>query len=143
MGRPAVTPEQVALVQRSFSELGPRTRDLAARFYEILFEVDPSLRSMFSADPLDQESLFRSELAMIVRSIPQFEAFVARTRRLGKRHAEYGVTYAQYEIAGRALLSALEDTLGSGFTEEMRDAWRLGFDLMAETMMQGAAEVAP
>lgn len=138
-----MTPEQVALVQGSFAELGPRTRDLAARFYEVLFEVDPSLRSMFSGDPLVQESLFTKELAVIVRSIPHFEAFVARTRRLGTRHARYGVTYAHYEIAGRALLSALADTLGPAFTDEIRDAWRLGFDLVAETMMQGAAEVAP
>jgi hemoglobin-like flavoprotein len=138
-----VTPEQVALVQGSFAELGPRTRDLAARFYELLFEADPSLRSMFSSDPVVQESLFTSELAVIVRSIPDFGAFVARTRRLGRRHARYGVTYAHYEIAGRALLSALEDTLGSAFTDEMSDAWRLGFDLVAETMMQGATEAAP
>ena len=138
-----MTPEQVALVQGSFAELGPRIRDLAARFYELLFEDDPSLRSMFSSDAVVQESLFTSELAVIVRSIPHFEAFVARTRRLGTRHARYGVTYAHYEIAERALLSALEDTLGTAFTDEVRDAWRLGFDLVAETMMQGAAEVAP
>jgi hypothetical protein len=27
------------------------------------------------------------------------------------------------------------------FTAELREAWRLGFDLMAETMMQGAADL--
>jgi hemoglobin-like flavoprotein len=136
-----VTPEQVALVQGSFADLGPRTGDLAARFYRLLFEADPSLRSMFSADPRVQESVFASELAVVVRSILRFDEFVARARELGARHVGYGVTYAHYEIAGGVLLVALEETLGPAFTQEVRDAWRHGFHLVAETMMQGAAEV--
>ena len=138
-----MTPEQVALVQGSFAELGPRTADLAARFYDHLFEADPSLRSMFSQDEGAQEFIFVSEMAVIVRSIARFDAFLARTRDLGAQHSRYGVTYVHYDIAGRALLSALEDTLGPAFTDDMREAWRLGFDLMAEAMMQGADEMTP
>ena len=138
-----MTPEQVALVQGSFAELAGGTAGLAARFYDRLFETDPSVRSMFSEDAADQESIFVSELAVIVRSISRFDAFVARTRELGAQHSHYGVTSVHYEIAGRALLSALEETLGAAFTDDRREAWRLGFDLVAETMMQGAAEVPP
>lgn len=138
-----MTPEQVALVQGSFAELDGGTGHLAARFYHHLFEADPSARSMFSEDAADQEFIFVSELAVIVRSISRFDAFVTRARDLGAHHSRYGVTHVHYEIAGRALLLALEETLGSAFTDEVGEAWRLGFDLVAETMMQGAAEVAP
>lgn len=138
-----MTPEQVALVQGSFAELDGGTADLAARFYDRLFEADPSVRSMFSDDAADQRFIFMSELAVIVRSISRFDAFVVRTRHLGAQHSHYGVTFLHYEIAGRALLSALGETLGAAFTDDMREAWRLGFDLVAETMMQGAAEVPP
>ena len=128
------------MVQASFAKLGPRTPDLAARFYERLFDAAPSLRTMFSEDPAVQKSLFVSELAVVVQAISRFDAFVARARDLGVRHDRYGVTYVHYEIAGRALLEALADTLGPAFTDELRDAWRLAFDLVAETMMQGAAD---
>jgi hemoglobin-like flavoprotein len=138
-----VTPEQVMMVQASFAELGPHTPDLAARFYERLFATAPSLRTMFSKNPAAQKNLFVSELAMIVHSISRFDAFVARVRDLGARHETYGVTYVHYEIAGRALLEALADTLGPAFTDELHDAWRLAFDLVAETMMQGAADATP
>ncbi len=131
------------MVQASFAELGPHTPDLAARFYERLFAAAPALRTMFSEDPAVQKSLFVSELGVIVRSISRFDAFVARARDLGARHDGYGVTYVDYEIAGRALLEALADTLGPAFTDELHDAWRLAFDLVAETMMQGAAEATP
>lgn len=128
------------MVQASFAELGRRAPDLAERFYERLFDADPSLRTMFSEDPAVQKSLFAAELAVVVQAISRFEAFVARARDLGARHDRYGVTYVHYEIAGRALLEALADTLGPGFTDELHDAWRLAFDLVAETMMQGAAD---
>jgi hemoglobin-like flavoprotein len=138
-----VTPEQVAMVRSSFAELGPRTGYLAAQFYERLFEHTPSLRTMFSRDPAVQESVFVAELGVIVTSISRFDAFVALARDLGARHEAYGVTYVHYETAGRVLLEALADTLGPAFTGEMRDAWRLAFDLVAETMMQGAADATP
>lgn len=128
------------MVAASFAELGPKASALAVRFYERLFEVAPSLRTMFSEDPVVQESLFVTELAVIVSSISRFDAFVARARDLGARHAAYGVTYLDYETVARVLPEALADTLGSAFTDELQEAWRLAFDLVAETMMQGAAD---
>jgi hemoglobin-like flavoprotein len=134
-----VTPEQVALVQSSFAELGPGATDLGRRFYKRLFEVAPSVQAMISEDPAVQASLFVSELAVIVDAISRFDAFVARASRLGARHARYGVTHVHYETAGQVLADVLAETLGPAFTGEVQDAWRLAFDLVAETMMQGAA----
>jgi hypothetical protein len=57
------------------------------------------------------------------------------TRRLGACHSGYGVTYEHYEATGPVLLDALDDTLGSACTDEVRDAWRLPLDLVAETMI--------
>lgn len=138
-----MTPEQIALVQSSFAELSPHISDLSIRFYEHLFEAAPSVRTMFSNELERQESLFVLELAEIVKSVSRFDAFVARTRDLGVRHATYGVTYEHYETFGRVLVRALSDVLGPMFTVEVNDAWLLAFRLMAETMMQGAADATP
>jgi hemoglobin-like flavoprotein len=138
-----MTPEQVVLVQTSFAQLRPEGPELARRFYERLFEVAPSFGALFSEDPAVQARIFASELAVIVDSLPNFDAFLSRTRRLGASHGALGVTYVHYETVGLVLLEVLAELLGPAFTEEMSDAWRLGFDLMAETMMQGAADATP
>lgn len=138
-----MTPEQVALVQASFAELGPDAAAVAGRFYDRLFEMDPSLPAMFSADAGAQASLFVSELAMIVLSIAHYDEFVPRARALGARHARYGVTYVHYAAARTALLGAFADALGPRYTADVNEAWRLAWDLVAETMMQGADEVWP
>jgi hemoglobin-like flavoprotein len=138
-----MTPEQVVLVQSSFAQLRPEGPELARRFYQRLFEVAPAFGALFSVDPAVQARVFESELAVIVDSLPNFDVFISRTRRLGATHGTLGVTYVHYETMGLVLLEVLAEVLGPAFTEEMSDAWRLGFDLMAETMMQGAADATP
>jgi hemoglobin-like flavoprotein len=138
-----VTPEQVALVQTSFAELKQDAPAVAERFYARLFELAPSVKAMFSTDTNDQASLFVTELGMIVLSIAQYDEFVPRARALGARHVGFGVTYAHYDIARGALLDAFAEALGPRYTADVSEAWRLAWDLVAETMMQGAAEVWP
>jgi hemoglobin-like flavoprotein len=130
------------MVQSSFDVLGPRISDLATTFYQGLFADCPSARGMFTAERATQEQLFVTELGTIVNSISQFDSFVDRTRGLGARHAGFGVTHLHYQIAGQALMDALVAVLGAEFTDELSDAWRLAFDLVAETMMQGAADAS-
>ena len=86
-----MTPEQVALVQASYAGLGTQRRALARQFYERLFESAPSVQAMFSEDPDVQAELFQTELAVIVKSISRYDAFVSRARGLGARHLAYGV----------------------------------------------------
>jgi nitric oxide dioxygenase len=138
-----VTPEQVSLVQESWAALGPQLNDFATRFYRLFFEADSSARTLFSEDPNVQADILITEMALIVTALPRFEAFTIRARELGARHANYGVTYHHFEVAERVLMQTFEEVLGSAFTDELRDAWRMGFDLMAETMMQGAADAVP
>ena len=44
---------------------------------------------------------------------------------------------------GAALLAALAQRSGDGWTAEVEEAWALAYNLTAETMMTGALEVTP
>ena len=57
---------------------------------------------------------------------------------LGARHRAYGVRAAHYRLMGGALLAALADRSGDGWTPELAEAWSLAYNLIAETMMAGA-----
>jgi hemoglobin-like flavoprotein len=140
-----VTPEQIVAVQRSFAELsgGAGAQQLAIRFYERLFELDASTRRLFSTDPEIQRAKFLDELTEIVRSISSLDTFVPRALDLGNRHRAYGVMTDHYRLVGVALVGALGDVLGESFTPELQGAWTQAYDLVAETMMEGAAHVEP
>jgi hemoglobin-like flavoprotein len=138
-----VTPEQITLVQSSFKRLEPRLPALATRFYEELFARDPDLRPLFTTDMALQKVRFTEKLTEIVWAIPRLGELLAHTRALGARHVGYGVKVSDYQTVGAALLAALSGILGDSFDEQTRDAWAIAYNLVAESMLDGAASVRP
>jgi hemoglobin-like flavoprotein len=46
-----------------------------------------------------------------------------------------------YKTVGAALFEAVAAALGEGFDEPTREAWTIAYNLVAETMLEGAASV--
>jgi hemoglobin-like flavoprotein len=134
-----MTPEQITLVQSSFERLGPQLPGMAARFYQELFSRDPAVRPLFTTPLAQQEVKFADKLTEIVRAMPRLAELLTHTRALGARHAGYGVQAAHYQTLGDALLAALAAALGDDFDAPTREAWALAYNLVAETMLEGAA----
>jgi len=137
-----MTPEQVALVERSLAAARPRLRELAADFYARLFDAHSDLRALFSSDPVAQQEKLAAELDAIVSAIPSHADFLVRARDLGVRHARLGTTAPHYRMVGDALLEALASASGPGWTDELAQAWAAAYALVAEVMMAGAADAA-
>jgi hemoglobin-like flavoprotein len=138
-----MTPEQITLVQSSFERLGPELPTLATRFYQELFGRDPALRALFTTDLALQKVRFAEKLSEIVRAMPRLEELLGHTRALGARHASYGVRALDYRTVGDALIAALAAVLGDSFDTPTREAWVIAYNLMAETMLDGAASARP
>jgi nitric oxide dioxygenase len=138
-----MTPEQITLVQSSFTRLGPDLPAVTARFYQELFERDPALRPLFTTDMAEQRVKFAQKLTEIVRSMPRLSELLAHTRALGARHVGYGVRAMDYQTVGDSLIAAIAAVLGEEFDAETREAWVLAFNIVAETMLEGAAEARP
>jgi methyl-accepting chemotaxis protein len=138
-----MTPEQIALVQSSYQRLGPQLPTMAARFYQELFRRDPALRPMFTTDLAEQQVRFATKLTELVHAIPRLDELLAQTRALGARHSGYGVRATDYQTVGAALFDALAAVLGDSFDAPTRQAWVMAYNLMAETMLEGAASARP
>jgi hemoglobin-like flavoprotein len=138
-----MTPHQITLVRTTFSEILLIADPAAALLYARLFELDPSLRPMFTSDMELQGRKLLQVLAFVVHGLDKLEVLAPALRAIGRRHAEYGVTNEHYETVAAALLYALELGLGQAFTPDVRDAWTAAYGLLAETMQAGAAESLP
>jgi len=75
--------------------------------------------------------------------MPRLAELLTHTRALGARHVGYGVRVADYRTVGDALLAALAAVLGDSFDTPTREAWILAYNLVAETMLEGAAAARP
>ena len=134
------TMKQIELVQRTFAVVAPLADDVAALFYRRLFEIDPSLQSMFKGDMVAQRRKLMVMLTAAVKGLPRLDRLVPVLQDLGRRHADYGVIESQYETVGSALLWTLEKGLGPDFTPEVREAWTTVYGVLAATMKAGAEE---
>ena len=115
--------------------------ELVTAFYARLFQSNPALAKLFEkTDMKEQRRKFVIMMSEIIRVIDQPELLVSEVADSGRRHASYGVHDRDYEDVGAALLAGLEEVLKTGFTSELRAAWREAYDLLAAVMRRAAGQ---
>ena len=96
-----MTPDDVATVQATLPDLGPRTDELARAFYARLFALDPTLRPLFPTDMEAQRQKFVATLGEIVAAISRLDRFTAAAGALGVAHVAHGAEVRHYAARGR------------------------------------------
>ena len=133
----------VALVQQSWEQVLPIADAAAQLFYGRLFELDPSLRHMFTqTNMVEQRRKLMQMITVAVRGLERINELVPAIEAMGRRHADYGVTNAHYATVGDALIWTLEQGLGAAFTPQVRSAWIEVYTLLASVMQRGASQQA-
>lgn len=135
------TETEIRLVRATHALIAPIAGVIADMFYDRLFYLAPSVRRMFPHDMREQKRSFTVMMATTVQNLDNLDALVPLAKALGARHRRYGVTAGHYEIAGEALVWALERGLASDFTAQVEQAWRRAYALLAAAMKAGGQEV--
>ena len=133
-----MTPEKIALVRSSWQQVLPIKDTAAALFYGQLFELDPSLRSMFKGDMVEQGRKLMMIINTAVNSLDNLGPILGAVEDMGRRHVAYGVTEAHYDTVGSALIWTLAKGLGEQFTPQVKDAWVETYTTLATAMKQAA-----
>ena len=128
----SLTDKQIEIIKTTFAQVSDADL-LASRFYNRLFEIDPTTKPLFRSDMSDQRKKLIQTLAVVVNNVDNFGSLVPAIENLGKRHVDYGVTVSHWDSVGAALLWALEDAFGEAFTGEVKDAWATAYGAIAQT----------
>jgi hemoglobin-like flavoprotein len=137
-----MTPADKILVQKTFALVAPIADKAAALFYDRLFELDPTLKSLFKIDLREQGGKLMQMIGLAVNELDALDELVPMVEALGRRHANYGVKDRDYDTVGSALLWTLQQGLGAAFTPEVKSAWTAVYQLLASTMKAGAKSAA-
>jgi hemoglobin-like flavoprotein len=133
-----MTPDQVKLVQQSFSMVAPIADQAAVVFYDRLFEVAPSVKAMFPADMAEQRKKLMATLAVVVNGLSNLESILPAASALATRHVGYGARPEHYPVVGGALLWTLEKGLGEAWTPEVASAWTAAYGTLSAYMISEA-----
>ena len=137
-----LTQDQRDRILASFAKVEPIAGQAAALFYMRLFELDPSLKSLFPTDLTDQGQKLMRAIGMLVRSLDDTPKVIGVLEHLGERHVGYGAEPYHYDLVGQALLWTLGQGLGDAFDEETEAAWVVLYGVVSTTMINAAARVS-
>ena len=133
-----MTPQQVSLVQESFSKVAPIAPQAADLFYGQLFELAPQVRTLFPDDLSEQKKKLMGMLAIVVTGLDKLDTILPAASALAKRHVAYGAAPDHYPVVGGALLWTLEKGLGEAWTPELAEAWTDAYATLSGFMISEA-----
>jgi len=137
-----LTDDQVKLIKANWNAVKPIKETAADLFYDKLFELDPSIRSMFKEDISIQKKALMATISFCVATLNHPDKLVPAVQEIGTRHGGYGVTDKHYATVGAALLWTLEQGLGEAFTPEAKTAWTEVYGILSTTMLDAAQKAA-
>ncbi|WP_082627185.1 methyl-accepting chemotaxis protein [Colwellia sp. TT2012] len=137
-----MTPKQISLVQNSWQKVLPIAPQAAEIFYDTLFEMDPSLKTLFPNDITEQGKKLMAMLDTAVKLLDKPDKLIPALENLGAKHHHYGAEPEHYDTVGAALLKTLAQGLGDDFTAPIKKAWTVVYQTLATTMIAGANAAA-
>jgi hemoglobin-like flavoprotein len=130
---------QYDTLRSSFSLVIEKEPELTTRFYEILFERYPQVRSMFSPERQKMQSrMLAQALAAVVDHLEDPDWLGETLEKMGARHVRYGVRDEMYGWVGESLLATLAEVAGDAWTPEIEGAWVEAYGAIAGLMQAGA-----
>ncbi|HET7228986.1 MAG TPA: globin family protein [Longimicrobium sp.] len=137
-------PLNVAVLERSFARVKPKASQFAADFYEELFSRHPETRRLFAGtDMAEQRKKLMDSLVLVIENLDNPDVLTDALRRLGGRHAGYGVSDENYGMVATALLHTFARHLGAEWTPEVEAAWVEAYGVVSQIMQQGAVAAGP
>ena len=134
----------VELVRESWSWVKPADGDwtgVGVLFYDTLFEAHPELtQTIFkNTDKKEQAMRLMPMIDSAVNLLEKPDTLVPVLRKLGERHAGYGVEDCHYAPVGEALIATLQKGVGDKLTDAHVAAWLKIYGVIETEMKAGAA----
>lgn len=129
-----MTSQEIDMVKASWQNF-MQIRDKAAElFYAKLFELDPSLKPLFTGNMTEQGKRLMQMLDTIVQKLDRLNELLPVLREMAERHVAYGATDRDYETVGTAFLWTLKTSLGDTLTPDLARAWETVYMALSDAM---------
>lgn len=132
------TAEQRNIIHATYRVASQRNDDMMKFFFERLFELDPSLETLFDNGGNRMRDKFLKTIGTLVASIELFDKAEPSIRQIGLRHLGYNVQPEHYPLVKRAMLDALAHVLGEDYTPDVETAWTALYDVIARIAREAA-----
>lgn len=141
LDRTRVSPD-ARVLRESWALVEPRADRVAEYFYARLFVENPALRDLFPVAMNAQRVRLLRALVRVMQDVDRPAELGSFLAQLGADHRKFGVRPEHYDAVGRALVAALREHAGDGWTKEAEAVWATAYRRISNLMVD-AAEAVP
>jgi nitric oxide dioxygenase len=108
---------------------------ITSRFYQMMFEAHPELKNIFNQTHQklkDQPRALANAVYAAAANIDHLEDILPAIQVVFHKHRSIGIKPEHYPIVGKFLLLAIKDVLGDAATDEIIDAWKQTYGVLAD-----------
>lgn len=133
--------EEKRIIKLSFTQLLNKQVDIAACFYNNLFDMAPLIKPLFKSDRSVIERHFYDLLSLAVSQIEYFEDLQPVLFELGKRHKKYGAEHQHFAVVKAALILSIQYELKGQCNAALTIAWTKYIDNVSDAMIAGLVSI--
>ena len=130
-----MTPSKNNIIQSTFRLAVAQPSNFSRAFLTKLFHREPTLRRLFPVGHEPRDAVIVALLSSLVSAVGDEGTLANLAESIAAQMVQAQIQPRHYGAIGQALLAALEARLGSGFTEEVHDAWADAYVQVAEAVM--------
>jgi NAD(P)H-flavin reductase/hemoglobin-like flavoprotein len=132
----------VQRLQDSFARMAMNGDAVPLFFYSDLFLRHPETRDLFPVSMAAQRDRLVHALARVVAGAHHLDSLTGYLQDLGREHRKFGAITEHYPAVGASLLTTLAHFNGPAWTPEVAADWKAAYELVAQVMIEAAAEDA-
>lgn len=130
--------QQLDRLTISFQIIEPNLDRFETILYAKLFEIDPSLESLFPKSMTSQMQQMGNAIKLLVKNIRDIDTMADMLRGMGAKHVCYGATARHYPAIVYTILFAMSEILGETWTLSLHNDWAEVLNVISGYMIEGA-----
>lgn len=118
--------------------------DITKHFYKRMFTNHPELKNVFNQTNQRegrQPQALAASVYAAAANIDNLDAILPVVHLIAHKHRALGILPEHYPIVGENLLAAIKEVLGDAATDEIIDAWKDAYGVIADVFIQVEEEL--
>ncbi|TES52792.1 NO-inducible flavohemoprotein [Halalkalibacterium halodurans] len=139
MSTATLSQETKQIVKATVPILAEHGEAITKHFYKRMFSHHPELLNIFNQTHQKQgrqPQALANSIYAAAEHIDNLEAILPVVSRIAHKHRSLNIKPEQYPIVGENLLAAMREVLGDAASDDVLEAWREAYELIADVFIQ-------
>ncbi|GAB7388133.1 NO-inducible flavohemoprotein [Bacillaceae bacterium] len=134
----------IEIIKSTVPVLQKHGKAITTRFYQMMLSNHPELLNIFNHSNQKQgrqQTALANAVYAAAAHIDNLEAILPTVYKIAHKHRSIGVLPEHYPIVGKHLLLAIKDVLGDAATDDVIEAWREAYGVIADVFIKVEKEL--